>query len=135
MTKQDEQFGTILAKVDDIQKMTTENRNVLLGKDGSPGLVGNFVGLCARVSGLEQLLNNDIAHLSAKIDMMFSQHEVKESAINEIEITALKRVKELEDANTVKRTDLLREWVKPILVSILTAVLVWFIVTNGIAGK
>lgn len=133
MAKQDEHLGVILAKLENIEKTTTENRNTLLGKDGAPGLVGNFSALCARVSGLEQLLNNDIAHINAKIDLLFTQHESKVMAVEARDAVAQKRIQELEDANTVKKTDVLKEWVKPVVVSILTAVLVYFIVTNGIA--
>ena len=110
-------------------EMGKDTKTVLNGKDGLPGLVTNFATLCQRVTGIEAILNNDIAHLSAKMDVMFTSQTV----MTEQRYQAQADLKAKEETNTVKWSDLLKDWVKPIVVTIITAILTYFIVTSGIA--
>ena len=128
-SKPNEQLTLIQRDIDELKDMGRETRTTLLGRDGMPGLMINFATLCQRVSGIETILNNDIAHLSAKMDTMFTAQEV----MNQQRNMAQSDLKAKEESNTVRWSDLLKDWVKPIVVTIITAILTYFIVTSGVA--
>ena len=107
-------------KIEEVKELAKENRTALLGSSGQPGLVINFATLCTRVANIEQdvdkLMNNDLVHIEAKIDELLKAQKPSK-----------------DDGDSVKWSEIMKEWVKPVVVSILTAILVYFIVTSGIA--
>ena len=103
----------------DLKDMVTENRHVLIGRDVNPGVIGNMAILRERLCALETLMSNDLKHLQARFDIMFQGQDL---------------LQRQQQQDVVTKGEILKEWIKPIIVSIATAVLVYFIVTAGLAN-
>lgn len=119
----------ILHELKEIKDITIENRVAIVGKDGNPGLVGKFNALCTRVDGLDMILHNDLAHIQAKMDIMFDSITTAEK----LKADSKTIVDKVKDDNTVTWSAILKDWVKPVITAVLTAILVYFVVTNGLA--
>ena len=102
----------------ELKSITKEMQSTLTGKGDAPGVVGNIALLRQRMAGLEAIINNDLKHMSAKFDLMLSSRDM---------LTAAKQ------KDVVTKGDILKDWVKPVITSIVTAILLYFIITNGIA--
>lgn len=122
-TDSNAQLDGIKEDIRELREMIKENRTALVGKDGVPGLVGNFASLCQRVSSIETILQNDIAHLSAKVDLMFTSQGVVTEQYN----MSQAKLKAREDANVVTWSDVLKDWIKPIITGIVLSVLLYFL--------
>ena len=122
-TQPNEQLTLIQRDIDELKEMGRETRTILAGRDGMPGLMINFATLCQRVSGIETILNNDIAHLSAKMDTMFTSQEVTTQQRN----MSQAEIKAKEDSNTVRWSDVLKDWVKPIITGVILSTILYFL--------
>jgi len=129
-TPTDGNMQTLQQNIEELKCMVTENRHILNGRDGSPGLVGNFALLKEELSGLKTLLTNDLAHMSARMDLMFNSRDnvslTKEQLTEQLQLER--------DRGKLSSGEILKDWVKPVITSIITAILVYFIVTSGIGG-
>ncbi len=122
-TKQNGQLTLIQRDVDELKGMVREMQTSLSGSGGAPGLLTNFATLCQRVSSIETILGNDIAHLNAKMDTMFTSQQIMTEQRNQSQA----ELKAKEDSNTVKWSDVLKDWVKPVITGLILSTLLYFL--------
>lgn len=129
-TKREINEELVLHELKEIKDITMENRVAIVGKDGNPGLVGKFNAMCTRVDNLDLMLHNDLAHIQAKMDIMFAGQAAREKIRIENQAIADEAKKD----DIVTWSSVLKDWIKPIITALLTAILVYFVVTNGLAN-
>lgn len=130
------QMDLLVYEMTEIKELTREHKVALVGKDGIPGLVGNYASMCLRVESLEKLLQNDLAHIQATLDVKlqslintfeirFQQKDIIDTAKEE----GRKMAEEVKKENTVTWSSLLRDWFKPVATALVTS-LVWWLMTK-----
>lgn len=129
-TKREINEELVLHELKEIKDITMENRVAIVGKDGNPGLVGKFNAMCTRMDNLDLMLHNDLAHIQAKMDIMFAGQAATEKTRIENQAIADK----VKNDDIVTWSSVLKDWIKPIITALLTAILVYFVVTNGLAN-
>lgn len=115
-------LALIQQQLAELKSMTLENRHILVGRDGNPGLVGNVALLRDRICLLEGSIKNDLAHAQAKYDLMLESRD-------RLRLQKDEQQKE----NTLTKGEIFSRWLMPIILQIITAILVYFIVTSGLA--
>lgn len=108
----------LMHDIEELKDIVKEYRVYLTGKDGAPGLIGNFSTMCAKMASMELLFQKDMANMQSKIDLMFAN---------------MNKTNEERQDNNVKYSDVLKEWLKPVITAIITGILTYFIITSGIA--
>lgn len=133
--KDDTTLDLILQEVRETKRLAEENNKSINGYAGQPGLYSLYNAACNRIDSIEKLLSNDIAHLAAKMDMVLANHVEMDRAVSQATTSKNLKIEQLESSNTVKWSEILKEWVKPVIVAIITAALTYLIVTQNLAVK
>lgn len=111
----------------EIKEAVKENTTILNGRGNEPGLVGKFEifkqELSGKIDSVKSLLTNDLAHISARMDLEFSSREKLQLALEE--------KRNVIDKENVTHSELLKEWLKPVVVAILVSILT-YLITNGL---
>jgi hypothetical protein len=102
----------------EIKSISIGNRDALLGKLDQPGILTKLALMNTRLDNMETLTSNHLAHLTERFDMMLASRDLLQG---------------VKDKNQINWADIAKDWVMPILQAITTAILLYFIVQNGIA--
>ena len=107
----DERLTSIQSQLTDLKGMVTENTEILKGKGSDCGVVGNLKILAVRFSSLESLMNNDLKHLQAKMDISLKQQNALQLAREKVHNEKAKQ--------NLTWTEVLKEWLKPVIVALI----------------
>ena len=108
---------TLDKRLGDIESCVAANDRALRGYDGKPGLVADVARIEGKVDNIHVLLSNDLDHACKSICK---------------DIQLLKQTIEARDEQTVKWPYLRNKFFVPILASVLTALLIaWLVVRFG----
>ena len=111
--------------ISDTKSAVRENRDLLVGTGGNIGVCGNIELLKVQVESMNTLLTNDLKHIAARIDIMFASRDLL--------MNAKEAAQEVKNDGNVTSKEVLKEWVKPIVTAVITAILLYFIITSGLA--
>mgnify|MGYP001146972842 CR=1 FL=1 len=114
-----ERLTLIQSQLVDLKGMVTENTEILKGKGSNCGVVGNLKILAERFSSLESIMNNDLKHLQAKIDISIQQQDALQLAREKVYNEKAKQ--------NLTWTEVLKEWLKPVIVALIVASASYFL--------
>ena len=125
-SRKEKNIAVMQKSLDNIERMVMQNCQAISGHGTMLGLVGEVALLKEKIHSVETMLTNDMKHLAAKVDVMFERREMMDTTQAKFQLER--------DAGKMSKSEILSDWVKPVLVSIVTAILVYLIVTAGLAG-
>lgn len=95
--------------ISEVKSIATENRDAILGKVGCPGVITTLAVMTEQLKSMETLTNNHLAHLAQQYEMMFQSRDDLQ----------LER-----DKGQVTWQEILKDWAKPIITAISTALII-----------
>lgn len=103
--------------LEEVKAIALENKDAILGKVGCPGVVTTLAVLTTQMQAMEKLTSNHLAHLAEQYDLMFNSRDTLQ----------LER-----DKTQLSWTEIAKEWVKPAVTAVTTAIILAILSKVGI---
>lgn len=117
LSSTNERIEILRQDIAEVKQISIENRDALLGKIGSPGVITNLALMNEKMGTMEKLTSNHLAHMAEKMDLMLSWRD---------------KLQLEKDSTQVNWLDIIKDWIKPIITGIVMAIILAILARSGV---